>query len=89
MGFGGKSNGELLRLAETAGFDILLTVDRALPYQQNVRGRKIAMLVIHAESNKLKALLPLVPGCSSALEAIKPGEVVIVDAREARTTDKA
>jgi hypothetical protein len=78
LGFAGKGNGELLTLAEAAGFDVLLTVDRGMPYQQNLTGRKIAMLIVSAESNKLKALLPLIPHCLFALENIKPGQIVKV-----------
>jgi alkanesulfonate monooxygenase SsuD/methylene tetrahydromethanopterin reductase-like flavin-dependent oxidoreductase (luciferase family) len=36
------ANGELLRVAEEAGFDVLLTADNHLAYQQNLKGRKIA-----------------------------------------------
>ena len=39
-------NGELLREAEEAGFDVLLTPDKNIGYQQNLRGRKIAVVVI-------------------------------------------
>jgi hypothetical protein len=38
-------NGELLRAAEDAGFDVLLTTDKNLPYQQNLKGRKLAVAV--------------------------------------------
>jgi hypothetical protein len=41
-GFAGRSNGELLALAESAGFDVLLTVDRGISYQQNLSIRRIA-----------------------------------------------
>jgi hypothetical protein len=40
------SNGELLRVAEAAGFDVLLTTDKRIRYQQNLAGRKIAILVL-------------------------------------------
>lgn len=40
------SNGELLRLAEGAGFDLLLTTDKRIRYQQNLTGRKIAIVVL-------------------------------------------
>ncbi len=78
FGFAGKANGELLKLAEQAGFDVFLTVDRRLPYQQNLGLRRIAMLIICAKSNKLKALLPHVPACLSALQSIRKGQVVKV-----------
>ncbi|MGH9651903.1 MAG: hypothetical protein ACRD6B_00330 [Bryobacteraceae bacterium] len=44
-GFAGKKNGELLLLAEDARFDVLLTVDRGIRHQQNLSGRKIALLI--------------------------------------------
>jgi len=42
VGFGGFTNGELLQAAEAAGFEVLLTGDLSLEYQQNLTGRKIA-----------------------------------------------
>jgi hypothetical protein len=44
MGWGGTSNGELLALAEQAGFELLIVADRNLRYQQNLSGRRIAIL---------------------------------------------
>src|SRR5271155_5295334 len=40
------SNGELLNLAESAGFDVLLTTDKRIRYQQNLTRRKIAIVVL-------------------------------------------
>ncbi len=40
------SNGELLKLAEEAGFDLLLTTDKNVRYQQNLAGRKISIVVL-------------------------------------------
>jgi hypothetical protein len=40
------SNGELLKLAEGAGFDLLLTTDKRMRYQQNLSDRKIAIIVL-------------------------------------------
>jgi hypothetical protein len=40
------SNGELLKVAEAAGFDLLLTTDKRIRYQQNLTGRKIAAVVL-------------------------------------------
>jgi hypothetical protein len=44
MGWGGTSNGALLTLAEEAGFELLIVADRNLRYQQNLSGRRIAIL---------------------------------------------
>jgi predicted nuclease of predicted toxin-antitoxin system len=46
MGWDRLSNGELLRAAEDASFDLLLTTDKNIAYQQNLKGRKIAILVL-------------------------------------------
>jgi predicted nuclease of predicted toxin-antitoxin system len=47
-GFGGLENGELLEAAENAKFDVLVTVDRGIEYQQDFGNRKIAMVILCA-----------------------------------------
>jgi len=79
-GFAGKKNGEFLGLAERAGFDVLLTVDQGLAYQQNLTGRTIAILLIRPRSNKLADLLPHVEACARALRSIRRGELVKIGA---------
>ena len=74
-GWTGKKNGELLSLAETA-FDALFTVDTNLRYQQNLAGRKIAIVVFQSPSNRLDHLRQYFPSCVRAIEKIKPGEIV-------------
>jgi predicted nuclease of predicted toxin-antitoxin system len=75
-GLAGLKNGDLLTAAEAAGFDVLLTVDQGLEYQQNLRGGKIAIVVVHAKSNRLKDLQPNIPAALACLETIKPGEII-------------
>jgi len=75
-GFAGRKNGALLSAAEVAKFDVLLTVDRGFEYVQNLAGRKIAILIVSAESNRLRDLLPLVPDILVALESLQPGQVL-------------
>jgi predicted nuclease of predicted toxin-antitoxin system len=76
-GWSGIKNGKLLALAAT-GFDALITVDKNLPYQQNTSKLPIAVLVLHAASNELPYLLPLVPALEAALVNLKPGNVMVV-----------
>lgn len=80
-GWSGKQNGELLALAE-AEFQVLVTLDAKLPYQQNLTHRKIAIVLIRAASNRLTDLSPLFSACSAAIEKIHPGEVVLVGKNE-------
>lgn len=76
-GWAGKRNGELLSLAENA-FDVLVTVDTNLRYQQNLGGRKIAIVVLQSSSNRLDHLRQYFPACVQAIEKIKPGEIVLI-----------
>jgi len=76
-GFGGKQNGDLLALAE-GKFDVFLTVDKGIQYQQSLSGRPIAVLIIRAASNDIDDILPHVPDCIAALDSIQPGRVVVV-----------
>src|SRR5215213_4078828 len=73
-GWAGKKNGELLALIEGA-YDAFLTVDRAIPSQQRLVNRPYAVLILHAESNRLADLLPLDPDVLAALEVAQAGEV--------------
>lgn len=72
----GLKNGLLLDAAETAGFDVLITVDRNIPDQQNLAGRKIALVILRGKTNRLSDLAPLVPAVLSALGSIGLGAVV-------------
>lgn len=76
----GKRNGELLKLALAAGFEILVTGDKNLEFQQNLKNSGLVVVVLVAPSNKLEDLLPRIPGALAAITAAKPGEVVRVDA---------
>jgi hypothetical protein len=78
-GFAGLKNGDLLAAAETAGFDVFLTVDQGIEYQQNLTARKIAIVVFRARSNRLKDLLPLVRACLASIESIRPGQIVRIE----------
>jgi len=75
IGFGNKKNGELPALAE-GKWDVLLTSDRNIKYQQNMTGRNISILILCAKSNRLKDLLPLIPACAKALLSLQGGIVV-------------
>jgi len=46
-----RKNGELLSLAEQAGFEVFLTIDRGIEYEQNLATCKLAVIIIHAKSS--------------------------------------
>lgn len=76
-GWSGVKNGKLLALAE-AEFDVFLTVDQNLKYQQNLKALRIGIILLAARNNRLRTLLPLLPDVCERLENIKPGDFVLV-----------
>jgi hypothetical protein len=77
MGWAGMKNGKLLKAAEEAGFDVIIISDHSIPYQQNMTGRKLALLMLStADWNILK----LVGGrISAALATVEPGSFARVE----------
>jgi len=70
MGWSGIKNGRLLNLAE-GHFDILVSTDQNLPYQQNLSGKKLAVIIL--PSNKVPIVAQLIPALEEALKVIQPG----------------
>jgi len=74
-GWAGKNNGELLRLAENR-FDVLLSTDKGIPYQQNVSRFDLAVVLLRARSNSYEDLAPLMDKVNGKLEQVQPGTVL-------------
>jgi predicted nuclease of predicted toxin-antitoxin system len=70
-------NGELLRLAQDE-FEILLSTDSNMKYQQRLPDYTIALIVLRAFDTKLESYLPLVPEIENVLTTIQAGEVVYI-----------
>jgi len=70
-GWKGIKNGELLRLAE-GQFDLFITADQSIRYQQNISGRRIPILEL--STNDLRRILAAVSLLQSAIETIKASE---------------
>lgn len=77
MGWAGISNGRLLTLMQRE-FDVLITVDRNLVFQQRVADLKVAVIVLHAKSNRLVDLRPLAPEVTRILQSVRKGDIVHV-----------
>lgn len=71
----GTANGTLLAKAANAGFDVLLTNDKSIEYQQNTAKLPLGVVVFGAPSNKIEDLEPLVPSALAAIDSIGPGEL--------------
>jgi hypothetical protein len=77
MGWATIKNGELLALAAEQ-FDVFVTVDRNLAFQQNVAALPIAVIVLSVKSNRLAVLKSLVPSLLGVIETIKPRSIELI-----------
>jgi len=76
-GWSGLTNGHLLD-AIGATFDVFLTMDRGMRYQQRLEGRPFGVIELRARSNDIDDVIILVPHILQALDVIQPGEIVSV-----------
>jgi hypothetical protein len=79
MGWAGIKNGQLLALIEE-NFDVFITVDRNLAFQQNLPQFSIAVILLQARSNRLADLQPLVPDILNSLSTAPKGQATLVGA---------
>jgi hypothetical protein len=77
MGWAGVKNGQLLALAQTE-FDVFITVDRNLSFQQNLPQFNIIVIVLQASSNRLADLKPLAPKVLAILPNLAKGQATVV-----------
>ena len=73
LGWAGITNGALLQRAE-ANFDVLITSDQNLKYQQNLTGKRLA--IIQLPTNQIPLIIKLAPAVSEVLNTITPGELI-------------
>ena len=78
LGWGALENGALLAQAELAGFDVLVTTDQNLKYQQNLKTRAIAIVVLTTTSwPRIRSSVPAVAAAITASSAGSYAEVVV------------
>jgi hypothetical protein len=77
QGWSGLKNGALLDVAEQAGFDMFVTADQALRYQQNLTCRNIAVVVL--STNNWTFIKAHVAGINAAIDAVTPGNCYTVE----------
>lgn len=78
-GWAGFKNGDLLRRA-SGEFDVLLTADQRLRYQQNIDQLAISVVAIETFDTTLAGLRPLLPQINHAIASVMPGKVLVVRA---------
>jgi hypothetical protein len=80
VGWAGVQNGELLRRALAAGFEVLVTMHRNLEHQQNIAQAGLGLVVIIARDNRVETVLALAAAILTALSRARAGEVLHVGA---------
>ncbi|MFD2572464.1 DUF5615 family PIN-like protein [Spirosoma soli] len=80
MGWQSKKNGELLKLMLAESFDVLITFDKNMRYQQNFAKYPIAVLVLNASGNALPFLEPLIPAMQETLSQPLPTGATVISA---------
>jgi hypothetical protein len=75
LGWGSIKNGELLKKAD-GQFDVLLTVDKGIRYQNDFKDKKIAVITVLCSGNRLENLRPFLPLIMRELNHITPGKVI-------------
>ena len=78
IGWAGLKNGDLLRNAESQ-FDVLITTDKNLSFQNEISQYEIMVIVLRAHSNRLQDLLPLVPDIIATINSsVQPRTVIFL-----------
>jgi predicted nuclease of predicted toxin-antitoxin system len=78
MGWRGVKDRELLRLAEAHPFDVFITADKNLPYQQNLSGFRLRVVVLDVRNTRPDYLLPLMIQMNELLLSLAPSSVVFM-----------
>ncbi len=76
-GWAGVSNGALIVAAEGAGFDVMITADQGINYQQNLKDRRLAVVVL--STNRNSVVIDSALHILNAIEAVQPGGFAFVD----------
>ena len=74
----GLRNGVLLRAAVDAGFEVFITNDASIEFQQNVQRIGIAVIALVGFRNRIQDLRPVIPRILDELKTIKPGQVITI-----------
>jgi hypothetical protein len=77
QGWTSMKNGALLRAAEDAGFEVMVTADSSIKYQQNLKDRKLALTVL--PTNDIERLKPIIPQIVAMVDAATPGSYQSID----------
>jgi len=78
-GWSGLKNGQLMTVASTEGFDILLTIDKNLQHQQNIGKYPLIVVILNSPSSKLEMLVTFLPSFEKQIPAFTKGNAYLVE----------
>lgn len=84
LGWKGIKNGALLALAGEAGFGALVTVNKNMPHQQNMRDRPFCLIVLDIHPNALRTQQACIPRMLEVLASAEPGRVYVIEGPHSR-----
>ena len=79
MGWRGTKDRDLLALANIFPFDVFITSDKNLPYQQNLQNLSLRVVVLNASSTRPDRLLPLIAKITPLLPSLTSGSITLID----------
>ncbi|HEY3781907.1 MAG TPA: DUF5615 family PIN-like protein [Fimbriimonadaceae bacterium] len=79
LGWQGTKNGKLMAKAQDAGFEVIVTADKNMPYQQNIRNMALALVVLDIHPNALMHQAACVPMLDELLPNVVAGEVYVIE----------
>jgi predicted nuclease of predicted toxin-antitoxin system len=79
MGWRGTKDRELLALANVFPFNVFITSDKNLPYQQNLQTLGLRVVVLNASNTRPDHLLPLITQIIPLLQSLAPGSITLID----------
>ncbi|CAN5483032.1 hypothetical protein BH11BAC1_BH11BAC1_09200 [soil metagenome] len=74
MGWNSLRNGQLMKVAIEQGFGILLTIDKNLEFQQNLKAYQISVVIFDVPKSKIEFILPLIPKFNEMLSSFEKGK---------------
>ena len=80
-GWSGTDDGPLLALAQEQ-FDVIVTIDRNLEHQQNLKKFKLGFVIVHVRSNEIASYLNLFAQMEKAAENVRAGQIIHVPGHE-------
>jgi hypothetical protein len=82
LGWERLTNGRLLAAAEQAGFEVFVTVDQGIRYQQTMIGRTLSIIFIRSVKNDMPTLTPLASTVLKGIGTVEPGKFLVVTAED-------